>query len=57
MKKKDIKLFDKAIHKVKHLTQKIYNQKKEMDKDIKELKEIADELYELFDDLYSNNKK
>ena len=51
MKKKDIKLFDKAIHKAKDLIGKIVKQKKELDDDIKELKEIVGELYELFEDL------
>lgn len=57
MKKKDIKLFNKAIHKAKGLVDKVVKQKKEMDEDIVELKEIVDELYELFDDLYGENGK
>lgn len=57
MKEKDIKLFNKAIHKAKKLMAKIYIQRKEMDEDILELKEIVEELYELFDDLYNENGK
>jgi len=57
MKKKDIILFNKAIHKAKGLVNKVVKQKKEMDEDIVELKEIVDELYELFDDLTNRKGK
>lgn len=57
MKAKDIKLFDKTIHQVKHLTSKIYKQRKELDEDITELKEVVGELYELFDNLYGEDGK
>lgn len=66
MKKKDIELFDKAIHQVKYLIKEISDERKSyiretgalrrkyrktMDNHIKEGKEIVSELYELYDHL------
>lgn len=53
MKKKDIELFQKAIHNLKDIIGKANIL-------FKEVQETLDELYELFEDLYSNgedNKK
>ena len=49
MKKKDIKLFNKAIHQAKSVVANL-------SADIKKIKSVIDELYELFDDLYGNGK-
>jgi len=49
MKKKDVDLFNKAIHQAKNVVDNLSN-------DIKKLKLVIDELYELFDDLYGNGK-
>jgi len=50
MKKKDITLFNKAIHQAKNV---IGN----LSADIKKLELVIDELYELFDDLTNRKGK
>lgn len=56
MKKKDIELFNKAIHNLKRIINEIKeerdNHHKKMNKLIKEQLEVLNEVYELFDDLY-----
>ena len=49
MKKKDVELFNKAIHQAKNVVNNL-------NIDIQKLKLVIDELYELFDDLYGNGK-
>lgn len=68
MKEKDVKLFNKAIHKVKNIIVEItkerisYKEKRlklrdehdgEMETHLEEAKEVLEELYELFEDLYN----
>ena len=69
MKKKDIEIFNKAIHEVKGIIRElseerdlyhkavgnltIYHDKK-IDNMLKETKSVLDEMYILFDDLYNN---
>lgn len=50
MKKKDIKLFDKAIHQAKNVVGNLA-------KDIKKLKLVIDELYTLYEDLSNGEGK
>jgi len=55
MKKKDIQLFNKTIHKIKDIMQDLKEEREKHDKKIDKLmgeaKEVLDEVYELFDDL------
>jgi len=59
MKKKDINLFNKAIHKIKDIMVDLKEEREKHDKKIDKLmgeaKEVLDEIYELFDDLYKKN--
>ena len=68
MKKKDIKLFDNAIHKVKKVAAEIKTEKdkyrkqrrehdRKMKQMIKELIKVVNSLYELFADLSNGNGK
>ena len=66
MQKKDIKLFDRAIHKIKNIIKDLHDERneyrkqlailtkrhdKKTNKMLREGKEVLDEMYELFDDL------
>jgi len=56
MKKKDVELFNKAIHQVKRIVAEIKEERdthhKKMNKLIQEQLEVLDEIYILFDNLY-----
>ncbi len=70
MKKKDVKLFNKAIHQVKFVVDSIHKDRekyykelsqmrtdhnKAMKKRMKTLLKVVDEMQELFEDLYEEN--
>ncbi len=72
MKKKDVKLFSKAIHTLKTLMQDLKDERKDyhtqvdlltkqldtkMKKMSKEAKEALDEMYELYENLYDETGK
>ena len=61
MKKRDINLFNKAIHKVKDIMYDLKEERekhdKKIDKLMEEAKEVLEDVYLLFDDLSNEEGK